>query len=60
MTISMSEIISQETVRRVEGEGMPILEDKAGAKGDLFITFRIKFPQTLSEEKRQQLKDILG
>jgi len=37
----MSEIISQDTVKKVPGEGMPVLGDLTGARGDLYITFKI-------------------
>lgn len=59
VSISMSEIINQDTVRKVPGEGMPVFGDKNGAKGDLYITFKILFPDQLSESQRQQLKQIL-
>ena len=54
----MSEIISQETVKKIDGEGMPSTE-KDGKAGDLYVTFRVQFPKVLSAEQRTKLKGIL-
>ncbi|PHZ11223.1 DnaJ-domain-containing protein [Rhizopus microsporus ATCC 52813] len=43
---------------RVAGEGMP--NSKTGKKGDLIITYEVKFPTSLSDDQKQQLKQILG
>lgn len=55
LRISMTEIISSETVKKVDCEGMPC----AGGKGDLYLVFKIEFPSCLSEDQRKQLKSIL-
>lgn len=55
----MSEIISQDTVKKIEGEGMPLLAELDGKKGDLYITFKIEFPKSLSTLQREELKRVL-
>lgn len=58
LMISMTEIISSETVKKVDGEGMPSLDGKA--KGDLYLVFKIGFPTSLNEDQRSALRGILG
>lgn len=57
LRISMTEVISNETVKRVDCEGMPCLE--SGAQGHLYLSFRVEFPVSLNEEQRFKLKEIL-
>ena len=57
LRVSMTEIISNETVQKVENEGMPILG--GSGKGNLYLTFRVIFPTTLNENQRVQLKEVL-
>lgn len=54
LRISMTEIVSNETVKKVEAEGMPSLCGKM--KGDLFLVFKIQFPDTMSQAQRQNIK----
>ena len=58
LRISMTEIISNETVKKVEGEGMPELGGRE--KGDLYMVFKIEFPTCLNENQRSNLRGILG
>ncbi|KAG1474610.1 hypothetical protein G6F56_000255 [Rhizopus delemar] len=43
---------------RVSGEGMP--NSKTGKKGDLIITYDVKFPTALNDSQKQQLKNVLS
>ncbi|CAO3667709.1 unnamed protein product [Rhizopus stolonifer] len=43
---------------RVSGEGMP--NSKTGKKGDLIITYDVKFPTTLTDSQKQQLKNTFS
>lgn len=58
LAVAMSEIISQDTVKKVEGEGMP----RSGGRGsgDLYITFKIEFPRHLDEAQRKALRQVLS
>lgn len=44
-------------VMRVSGKGMP---RKRGGFGDLYITFDVDFPDSLTEEQRSGIRKILG
>ena len=54
----MTQIISNETVKKVDNEGIPCLE--TGEKGNLYLSFKVKFPTSLNGEQREQLKAILS
>lgn len=43
---------------RVSNEGMP--NSKTGRKGDLIITYDVKFPTTLTEEQKEAVKKALS
>lgn len=43
---------------RVPNEGMP--NSKTGKKGDLIITYDVKFPTSLTDEQKEGIKKILG
>ena len=69
MSINLDQPITPQTIHRVEGEGMPKLENKdlfshletlkTMPKGDLFIKFDIHFPNNLTIEKRQAIVEVL-
>jgi DnaJ family protein B protein 11 len=46
-------------VMRVSGKGMPRRGGRGGY-GDLFITFDVDFPETLTAEQRKGIRKILG
>ncbi|KAL6616474.1 hypothetical protein ACP70R_038744 [Stipagrostis hirtigluma subsp. patula] len=52
------EIIYPGFEKIIEGEGMPIIEQK-GARGDLKVKFEIVFPKQLTDEQRTGLAEIL-
>ena len=44
---------------RVSGKGMPRRGGRGGF-GDLFITFDVDFPETLTVEQKKGIRTILG
>lgn len=58
LSVAMSEIISQDTVKKVEGEGMP--RRTGQGRGDLYVTFKIQFPKQLDDSQRRTLRQVLG
>lgn len=52
------EIICPGYEKVIEGEGMPIIEQR-GARGDLRVKFEIVFPKQLTDGQRNGLADIL-
>ncbi|CAI9105491.1 OLC1v1004423C3 [Oldenlandia corymbosa var. corymbosa] len=51
-------ITKPKEVRKIKGEGMPL--HFSNKKGDLYITFEVLFPTSLTEEQKKQIKAILG
>lgn len=49
-----NEIVKPTTVKRIQGQGLPFPKEPS-RKGDLLVSFDIKFPETLT----QSVKDIL-
>ena len=45
-------------VKKIEGEGMP-LSKTPDVRGDLFIHFKIKFPEYINEKQKQILRQTL-
>lgn len=58
-TIFPGEVISPDSVKVIENQGMPIY--RQGGRGNLFIKFTVKFPTKgfASEEKLKLLEDVL-
>ena len=68
---TIDEIINPQTVKIVEGEGMPIADSPTNdamrlltgsgslPKGNLFIRFDIQFPKKISNQHKQALIEIL-
>ncbi|KAJ9581163.1 hypothetical protein L9F63_023668, partial [Diploptera punctata] len=50
----MNEIVKPSTVKRIQGHGLPFPKE-ASRKGDLLVSFDIKFPENIT----QSVKDIL-
>lgn len=47
-------------VEKIEGEGMPNKEEMGqGSRGDLFVSFKILFPSSLSEEQKKKIEEVL-
>jgi DnaJ-class molecular chaperone len=48
-------VVTPKTIKKIEGEGMPILDKKdysevVKRKGDLYVQFEIKFPSVLTND----------
>lgn len=52
------EIIKPNTVKRIQGYGLPLPKD-INRKGDLLVAFDIKFPVTLTPTEKELLSDML-
>lgn len=50
----MNEIVKPNTVKRIQGHGLPFPKEPS-RKGDLIVSFDIKFPDNIT----QSVKDIL-
>ena len=46
-------------VMRVSGKGMPRRGGRGGF-GDLYITFDVDFPDTLTEKQKKEIRKVLG
>ncbi|GLT42622.1 hypothetical protein SLA2020_166120 [Shorea laevis] len=56
--ISSKGITKPKEVRKFKGEGMPLHFSKK--KGDLYVTFEVQFPKSLTEDQKAKIKEILG
>ncbi|CAN1273065.1 DnaJ protein ERDJ3B [Linum perenne] len=56
--ISTQGITKPKEVRKFKGEGMPLYTSTK--KGDLYVTFEVLFPSSLTQEQKTKIKDILG
>ena len=65
IAVSIDEIISPSTVKKVPGEGMPVYQkemsvrDLTTKKGDLYIKFHIIFPEYIDPVKKQEITKLL-
>lgn len=65
IAVSIDEIISPSTVKKVPGEGMPIYQKEISVrdltiqKGDLYIKFHIIFPEYIDPAKKQEITKLL-
>lgn len=57
VSVGTKEVTRPKEVRRFKGEGMPVYESLK--KGDLFVTFEVDFPKSLSDAQREAIKSIL-
>ncbi|XP_041657219.1 dnaJ homolog subfamily B member 13 [Cheilinus undulatus] len=58
LTIPINDIVHPAYRKVVTGEGMPLSQD-ASQRGNLIITFDVQFPEKLSAERRQLIKQAL-
>lgn len=65
--VPVDEIISPQTVRVVDGEGMPVYDPEDEKvlvnnekRGRLFIVFNIQFPKNLNEDKKKRIVQVLN
>ena len=65
IAISIDEIISPSTVKKVPGEGMPIYKKESSVrdleieKGDLYIKFHIIFPEYIDPVRKMEISKLL-
>ncbi|XP_074529015.1 dnaJ homolog subfamily B member 13 [Halichoeres trimaculatus] len=59
LTIPINDIVHPAYKKEVIGEGMPLSQDPS-RKGNLIITFDVQFPEKLSAERRQLIKQALN
>ena len=57
-TIKVDDVIDCDHVMRVPGKGMPRRNGRGF--GDLYITFEVDFPDSLTEEQKKNIAKILG
>ncbi|KAJ9187857.1 hypothetical protein P3X46_003272 [Hevea brasiliensis] len=55
--ISTKGITKPKAVRKFKGEGMPL--HFSAKKGDLYVTFEVLFPTSLTEDQKKKIKEIL-
>ncbi|KAL5791915.1 hypothetical protein ACOSP7_000509 [Xanthoceras sorbifolium] len=56
--ISSKGITKPKEVRKFKGEGMPL--HYSNKKGDLYITFEVLFPTSLTADQKAKIKEVLG
>ncbi|RAL43564.1 unnamed protein product [Cuscuta campestris] len=56
--ISSKGITKPKEVKKYKGEGMPL--HFSNKKGDLYVTFEVLFPKSLTPDQKTKIKDILG
>ncbi|KAL5983596.1 DnaJ protein erdj3b [Asimina triloba] len=56
--ISSKGITKPKEIRRFKGEGMPL--HMSNKKGDLYITFEVLFPSSLTEDQKTKIKAVLS
>ncbi|XP_014677188.1 PREDICTED: dnaJ homolog subfamily B member 5-like [Priapulus caudatus] len=55
LALQMTDVVKPNTVKRIQGRGLPNPKDPQ-KRGDLLVTFDIRFPDNLT----QATKDVLG
>ncbi|XP_071720478.1 dnaJ protein ERDJ3B-like [Rutidosis leptorrhynchoides] len=58
LQIGSKGITKPKEVRKFKGEGMPL--HFSNKKGDLYVTFEVLFPTSLTDEQKSKIKAILG
>ncbi|KAL1923564.1 uncharacterized protein VTP21DRAFT_8544 [Calcarisporiella thermophila] len=58
LAVSSSSVVQPGQETRLSGEGMP--SSKTGRKGDLIVTYNVKFPKNLTQSQKEGLAKILG
>ncbi|KAK9139214.1 hypothetical protein Scep_008895 [Stephania cephalantha] len=56
--ISSKGVTKPKQVRKFKGEGMPV--HFSSKKGDLYVSFEVLFPTSLTEDQKIKIKEILG
>lgn len=58
-TVTQSDITDCDHVKLVHGKGMPKRNNRGGF-GDLYITYEVEFPESLTDKQKAELREILG
>lgn len=53
-----NEVIKPNTVKRIQGQGLPFPKESS-RRGDLLVSFEIKFPESLTTTAKDILFDTL-
>ncbi|KAH0461526.1 hypothetical protein IEQ34_009101 [Dendrobium chrysotoxum] len=56
--IGMNGITKPKEIRKFKGEGMPV--HMSSKKGDLYVTFEVSFPRSLTEDQKTKIKQIFS
>ncbi|KAM7276712.1 hypothetical protein ACFE04_018578 [Oxalis oulophora] len=56
--IGTKTITKPKEVKKFKGEGMPL--HYSNKMGDLYVTFEVLFPSSLTEEQKKKIKEVLG
>lgn len=51
-------ITKPKEVRKIKGEGMPV--HFSTKKGDLYVTFEVIFPESLTDDQKKKIKEVLS
>jgi len=51
-------ITKPKEVRKYKGEGMPL--HFSTKRGDLYVTYEVLFPKSLTEDQKKKIKEILS
>lgn len=57
--IDVNDVTECDHVMRVSGKGMPRRGGRGGF-GDLYITFDVDFPDTLTDSQKKEIRKVLG
>jgi DnaJ-class molecular chaperone len=57
VTLASSEVVIPGQVQRIKGEGMP-LYDNNKKYGDLFVTYSVRFPSSLTEAQKATVREL--
>jgi DnaJ-class molecular chaperone len=57
--VPITDVVNPTSIKIVRGKGMPITK-QPGSFGNLIIKFDVKFPRSLTDTQKAQLREILG
>lgn len=57
VTLAASDITIPGRMQTLKGEGMPLL-DQAGKRGDMHVTYTVRFPEQLNESQKKCIKEL--
>lgn len=58
VTLATEGVTRPGSVQKIEGEGMPVFD--SAKKGDLYVTYTVDFPDSLTEEQKQSVRSLFG